>query len=90
LVLEKPLENLDGHKLKVVWRQGDMVGCCRISITDGANPQAPAIDHDAVLAMVENNASPDPASLSASQPLMLAWIANREEAKDVHTEIENQ
>jgi len=90
LVLEKPLENLDGHKLKVVWRQGDMVGCCRISITDGANPQAPAVDHDAVLAMVENNASPDPASLSASQPLMLAWIANREEAKDVHAAIENQ
>jgi hypothetical protein len=90
LVLENPLENLDGHKLKVVWRQGDMVGSCRISITDGMNPQAPAIDHDAVLAMVENSASPNAEALSIAQSLMLAWLANREDAKEVHAAIEGQ
>lgn len=84
LVLETPLENLVDHKLKIVWRQGDMVGCCRISITDSPNPTAPPIPHDAVLAML------DPDQSAPNQNLLLAWLATREDAKDQIAAIENQ
>lgn len=82
LQLEKPLENLQDHKLKIVWRQGDMVGCCRISVTDTPTPTAPAIDHDAVLAMIE---SPE-----ISDTALRAWMATREDAKEQYLAIENQ
>lgn len=81
LTLEKPLENLQDHKLKIVWRQGDMIGCCRISATDSAMPNAPSIPHDAILAMVE---SPE-----VSPTALQAWLATREDAKDQQTAIEN-
>ncbi len=84
LVLETPLENLADHKLKIVWRQGDMVGCCRISITDSPNPIAPTIPHDAVLAMLDPNPS------APNQSLLLAWLASREDAKEQIAAIENQ
>lgn len=82
LELEKPLENLQNHKLKIVWRQGDMIGCCRISTTDTPTPKAPSIDHDAILAMVE--------SADASDRPLQAWLATREDAKEQHLAIENQ
>jgi hypothetical protein len=81
LQLEKPIENLQDHKLKIVWRQGEMIGCCRISVTDTPTPSAHAIDHDAILSMIE---SPE-ISLKAFQ----AWMATREDAKDQSLAIEN-
>ena len=81
LQLEKPIENLQDHKLKIVWRQGEMIGCCRISVTDTPTPSAPAIDHDAVLSMIE---SPE-----ISQKAFQAWMATREDAKDQSLAIEN-
>ena len=81
LQLEKALENLQDHKLKIVWRQGDMVGSCRISITDAPMPTAPAIDHDAILMMLE---SPEP-----SEKTLLAWIATRQDAKEQIQQIED-
>jgi hypothetical protein len=82
LQLEKPLENLQDHKLKIVWRQGDMVGCCRISVTDTPTPNAPAVDHDAILEMIE--------SAEPSEKIVQAWMATREDAKEQHTAIEDQ
>ncbi|MFN9462285.1 MAG: PSD1 and planctomycete cytochrome C domain-containing protein [Planctomycetota bacterium] len=81
LQLEKPIENLQDHKLKIVWRQGEMIGCCRISVTDTPTPSAPAIDHDAILSMIE---SPE-----ISQKAFQAWMATREDAKDQSLAIEN-
>lgn len=48
---EAPLDVPAGTEIKVVMRMGDMVGCCRVSLTKGANPSAAPIDHDAILAM---------------------------------------
>lgn len=81
LQLEKPLENLQDHKLKFVWRQGEMIGCCRISVTDTPTPSAPAIDHDAILSMIE---SPE-----ISEKAFQAWMATREDAKDQNLAMEN-
>lgn len=58
-----------------------MIGCCRISVTDTPTPSAHAIDHDAILSMIE---SPE-ISLKAFQ----AWMATREDAKDQSLAIEN-
>ena len=82
--LETPLENLKDCKLKVVWRQGDMVGSCRISVTGSTNPIAPAIDHDAILAMV------DPAGPEPSEPTLLAWMGTRDDAKATRDAIQSQ
>ncbi|MFM7975096.1 MAG: DUF1549 and DUF1553 domain-containing protein, partial [Pirellula sp.] len=81
LQLEKPLENVQDHKLKFVWRQGEMIGCCRISVTDTPTPSAPAIDHDAILSMIE---SPE-----ISEKAFQAWMATREDAKDQNLAMEN-
>ncbi|MFM8401555.1 MAG: PSD1 and planctomycete cytochrome C domain-containing protein, partial [Pirellula sp.] len=81
LQLDKPLENLQDHKLKFVWRQGEMIGCCRISVTDTPTPSAPAIDHDAILSMIE---SPE-----ISEKAFQAWMATREDAKDQNLAMEN-
>lgn len=80
LQLEKPLENLKDCKLKVVWRQGDMVGCCRISVTNAPAPTAPHVDHDAVLAML---ATGDGIEALPNDKALFAWIAGREDAKSV-------
>lgn len=84
LQLSAPLDLPSGSKLKVVWRQGDMVGCCRISVTSSDNPVAPSIDQDAVLALL------DPASEAAAETRLLAWIASREDAKPFRDAIEAQ
>jgi hypothetical protein len=81
LQLEKPLENLQDHKLKVVWRQGEMIGCCRISVTDTPTPSAPAINHDAILSMIE---SPEISDIAFQ-----AWMLTREDAKQQTLAIEN-
>jgi hypothetical protein len=81
LQLEKPIENLQDHKLKIVWRQGEMIGCCRISVTDTPIPSAPAIDHDAILSMIE---SPE-----ISEKAFQAWMATREDAKEQNLAIES-
>lgn len=81
LQLEKPIENLQDHKLKIVWRQGEMIGCCRISVTDTPTPSAPAIDHDAILSMIE---SPE-----ISEKAFQAWMTTREDAKEQNLAIES-
>jgi len=82
LQLEKPLENVKDCKLKVVWRQGDMVGCCRISVTDKPAPMAPNVEHDAILSMIANGEGDAP-----SENALFAWIASREDAKPIAEKI---
>jgi len=82
LELEKALENLQDHKIKIVWRQAEMIGSCRISITDAPMPRAPAIDHDAILMMTE--------SAEPSEKTLLAWMATRQDANDQNLAIEDQ
>lgn len=81
LELEKALENLQDHKIKIVWRQAEMIGSCRISITDAPMPRAPAIDHDAILMMTE--------SAEPSEKTLLAWMATRQDANDQNLAIED-
>ncbi len=83
LQLESPLENLADCKLKVVWRQGDMIGCCRISVTDAPQPSAPAIDHDVHMAM--RDAAADP---SMNDSLLIAWLSTQESLRTEHEAIE--
>jgi len=79
--LETPLENLKDCKLKVVWRQGDMVGCCRISVTDTPSPAAPAIDHDAILELVHQDPESQDHERPWSDTAFHAWLATREDAQ---------
>jgi mono/diheme cytochrome c family protein len=82
--LESPLEGVRDCKLKVVWRQGDNVGSCRISVTDAPQPSAPAIDHDAMLDMAKNGASD-----AMSDREFFAWLATREDAAPQRDAIES-
>jgi len=51
---EKPLDLPAGTRLKIAMKShgggGDMIGCCRFSLTRSSSPAAPPIDHGAVLA----------------------------------------
>jgi len=73
--LETPLEGVKDCKLKIVWRQGDMVGSCRISVTDTPQPTAPTIDHDAMLDMVHHGSSE-----TISEKEFFAWLNTRDDA----------
>jgi mono/diheme cytochrome c family protein len=83
--LESPLEGVKDCKLKVVWRQGDMAGSCRISVTDAPQPAAPAIDHDAILDMAKNGLSD-----TISEKEFFAWLATRDDAMAHRDAIEAQ
>jgi hypothetical protein len=83
--LEKPLDEAKDCKLKIVWRQGDMIGCCRLSITDAPEPSAPKIDHEAVLAMLDSSRD-----ASDQEAPFLAWLATRDDAKPIWESIESQ
>ncbi len=48
---DQPLHLAAGTRLKLVLKLGDMLGCCRFSLTTAANPAAHPLDHAAVLAM---------------------------------------
>jgi hypothetical protein len=56
---EHPLDLPRGSKLKFVLRMGDMVGCCRLSVTRSPDPQAAPVAHDALLAMAVSAAERD-------------------------------
>jgi hypothetical protein len=51
---EKPLDLAAGTKMKIATKShagsGDMIGCCRFSLTKSPSPAAPPIDHGAMLA----------------------------------------
>ncbi len=67
---EKPLELPAGTQVKVVMRMGNMPGCVRFSLTEGANPQAPAVLVEAL-----DDANKD-------RVLQTVWIGSRDELKN--------
>ncbi|HEV7221972.1 MAG TPA: PSD1 and planctomycete cytochrome C domain-containing protein [Pirellulales bacterium] len=82
---EQPLKLPAGTQLKLAWRQGDMLGCCRFSITRQPAPAAPPIDHAAVLALATPAAS---RSAEQNDALFAAWRASVAEAKPINDEID--
>lgn len=81
---ETPLNLPAGTQLKIAWRMGEMLGCCRWSITRTAAPAAPAVDHAALLAM----ATPaEQRSAEQQATLFAAWRATVADAKPINDEI---
>ena len=81
--LEEPIKLPEQGEIKVVMRMSDMVGCCRISLTSDPAPKAPAVGHDAVLAM---NKDPGERTLNEVSDVFSAWrlqspLAEKENGK---------
>lgn len=86
LVFENPITMEKGTRFKLVMRMTDMVGCCRVSLTKGPNPAAPAIDYDAIQAM---QVPVGQRSVPEDNAIMAAWIQTVPELRPVHDAIEN-
>ncbi|HEX5105737.1 MAG TPA: DUF1553 domain-containing protein, partial [Pirellulaceae bacterium] len=84
LQFEKALDFPAGTQLKVAWRQTDMLGCCRWSITRKASPSAPPIDHGAVLAV---QTPPAERSTEQQAAIFAAWRSSLADAKATSDEI---
>ncbi|MCY2964540.1 MAG: PSD1 and planctomycete cytochrome C domain-containing protein [Planctomycetota bacterium] len=75
LQFEQPVNAPEGTQFKFVMRMGDMLGCCRVSLTRQAAPVAPPVDHAAILAL-QTPADRRPPQQTAT--LLAAWRANDE------------
>ncbi len=82
---EQPVTLPAGTQLKVVWRMGDMLGCCRFSITREPTPAAPPANHAAVLAVQTPEGSRSAVQNSA---LFAAWRNSLAEIKPINDEID--
>ncbi len=67
---EAPLELPAGTRMKIVLRMGDMVGCCRFSLTTSVQPRVPAVDYAALQAM---EVADDQRSDAENAALFAAW-----------------
>jgi mono/diheme cytochrome c family protein len=69
---EKPLSAPAETKIKVVLRMGDMLGCCRVSLTTAPNPVSPGFPHAGLLALE----FPEPQRTPAErQAVFEAWCS---------------
>ncbi|MEO2090134.1 MAG: DUF1553 domain-containing protein, partial [Gemmataceae bacterium] len=66
---------------------GDMLGCCRLSLTTAANPTAPPVDHAAVLAA---QVPAKDRTAAHKHALFTAWRKSVPEWKAVNAEIDEQ
>ncbi|HVA50578.1 MAG TPA: PSD1 and planctomycete cytochrome C domain-containing protein, partial [Pirellulales bacterium] len=82
---EQPLQFPAGTQLKLAWRQNDMLGCCRFSITRQAAPSAPAVSHAAMLALATPAAS---RTIEENIAVFAAWRSGLTEAKPINDEID--
>lgn len=82
---EQPLTLPQGTQLKVAWRMGDMLGCCRFSIARQPAPSAPPVSHAAMLALATPAASRTPEQQAA---VFTAWRGSVAEAKPINDEID--
>lgn len=82
---DQPLQLPAGTQLKVAWRMGDMLGCCRFSITRQADPSAPPISHAAMLALAK---PAEARTAQESAAVFAAWRANLPETKPINDEID--
>jgi len=67
---EQPLVAPPETKIKVVLRMGDMLGCCRVSLTTAAHPASPTYPHAGSLALERPEGDRTPAEQRA---LFEAW-----------------
>jgi hypothetical protein len=84
---DKPLEYPAGTQMKVSLRMGDMLGCCRLSLTTAAAPTAPSVDHAAVLAA---QVPAKDRTAAHKHALFTAWRKSAPELKAVNAEIDEQ
>lgn len=81
---EQPLEAPEGTQFKVALRMGDMLGCCRLSLTRQPAPAAQPVDYAAVLALQTpaERRTPD-----QNATVFAAWRASVPESKPISDEI---
>lgn len=86
----KPLDYPAGSQIKVQWemhhggghnRLSTMLGCCRVSLTQAADPKAQPIDYGAVTAIREQHSSDAP---------LREWLAKHSDAKKLNAAIAAQ
>ncbi|HET6884041.1 MAG TPA: PSD1 and planctomycete cytochrome C domain-containing protein [Pirellulales bacterium] len=82
---EQPLQQPAGTQLKIAWRMGDMLGCCRFSVTRQPAPAAPPVDHAAMLALAMPSASRTAVEQDA---VFAAWRRSLADAKPTNDEID--
>jgi hypothetical protein len=82
---EPPLTHPEGTQLKIAWRNTDMLGCARFSITRQPSPAAPPVDQGAMLAIQTAAAQRTPEQQAA---IFAAWRAGLAEAKPLNDEID--
>ena len=82
---EPPLAYPEGTQLKIAWRNTDMLGCARFSVTRQASPAAPPVDHAAILALATAASERTPDQQAA---IFAAWRAGLAEAKPLNDEID--
>src|SRR5262249_25767753 len=82
---EQPLQFPAGTELKLAWRNGEMLGCCRFSITRQPAPAAPAGSQAAMLAPPPRVTSRTAEQQAAFFPAGRAPLA---EAKPINDEID--
>jgi len=81
---EQPLQFPTGTELKVVWRNTDMLGCCRFSITRQPAPTAPSVPHAAMLALQTPAAERSDAQ---NDMVFAAWRATVADVQPINEEI---
>lgn len=81
---EQPLQYPAGTELKIVWRNTDMLGCCRFGITRQAAPAAPPVSHAAMLALQTPGAERTAAQNDA---VFAAWRMTLADAQPINDEI---
>ncbi|MGQ0637391.1 MAG: PSD1 and planctomycete cytochrome C domain-containing protein [Planctomycetaceae bacterium] len=84
---EQLLDFPEGTQLKLAWRMpfGDMLGCCRFSLTRDPEPKAPSVNHGAVLAA---HVSCGARSALERAALFTAWRMSVADAQPFNDEIE--
>jgi hypothetical protein len=82
---EPSLTYPEGTQLKIAWRTTDMLGCARFSITRQPSPEAPPVDHAAMVAIQTAAAQRNPEQQAA---IFAAWRAGLAEAKPLNDEID--
>lgn len=82
---EQSLAFPPGTQLKIAWRQTDMLGCCRLSVTRQPAPAAPPVDHAAMLALRIPAAERTPEQTAS---LFAAWRSGVAELKPFNDEID--
>lgn len=82
---EKPLEFPEGSRIKVVLRMGDMLGCCRVSLTRSPSPTALPHDYAAVQAI---QIPADQRSAEQTAAIFAAWRSSIVDLKPANDEID--